>query len=191
MTVTDDDGLTDTDNTTAYIGFGNEPIIVLTYPTEGDIIKDTITIEWTVYDSEDGTNLPIYLYLFDSDDTMTPFPDNPYNNTGKLSRDTTGYPDGQYKLLTETKDTDDNLGVGSCNFQIKNHEDPKENNALLKPSKPAGPASGKAGETYTYTTTTNDPEDDQIWFNWDFGDSSTSGWLGSYNTGETYKIEHQ
>lgn len=184
----DCDGLIDTDDPDCQNGY--TPFIILLDPVENKIIKDTITIKWTAHDSEDGDDLPIYLYLFDSDNDMTTFSNNPYDNTGELAWDTTVYDDGLYKLLIEAQDNDGNIGHDSCSFTIKNHEE-TENNAPLKPAKPTGPASGKPDVEYSYSTTTNDPDGDQIWYNWDFGDSSTSGWLGPYNTGETCEIEHQ
>jgi len=65
-----------------------------------------------------------------------------------------------------------------------------ENNPPLKPAKPTGEESGKTDKTYTYTSTTNDPDGDQIWFLWDFGDETNSSWDGPYNTGENCEIEH-
>jgi hypothetical protein len=59
-----------------------------------------------------------------------------------------------------------------------------------KPNKPSGEISCKIGEFYTYETVTNDINNDVIWYNWEFGDDSTSGWVGPYNSGETCSIEH-
>jgi hypothetical protein len=60
------------------------------------------------------------------------------------------------------------------------------------PNKPtiSGPSSGKKGNSYSYTATTNDPDDDQIsyWFDWD--DGTNSGWVGTYNSGQTAVKSH-
>ena len=53
-----------------------------------------------------------------------------------------------------------------------------------KPNKPSGPSSGKPGEEYNYTTSTTDPDDDHIYYKWDWGDKTNSGWLGPYNSSE-------
>jgi hypothetical protein len=60
-----------------------------------------------------------------------------------------------------------------------------------KPNTPSGPTSGNPEIEYPYTTSTIDIDEDQIWYYWDFGGNSTSGWIGPYNTGETCEIKHQ
>jgi hypothetical protein len=59
-----------------------------------------------------------------------------------------------------------------------------------KPSKPTGPVKGKAGEEYTYSTTTFDEDDDAIYFKWSFGDGSETAWLMEYHSGEICTINH-
>jgi hypothetical protein len=54
-----------------------------------------------------------------------------------------------------------------------------------RPTKPAGPALGIWHQEYTYTSTTTDPEGDQIYYLFDWGDGSNSGWLGPYTSGQT------
>src|SRR4030042_5473477 len=61
----------------------------------------------------------------------------------------------------------------------------EESQAPLKPSKPSGPASGGIGTEYTYTTSTTDPESDKISYLFDWGDGTTSGWVGPFNSGAT------
>jgi agmatine deiminase len=51
------------------------------------------------------------------------------------------------------------------------------------PQRPQGPASGKAGSTYRYTTSTNDPDEDVVFYLWDWGDETVSEWLGPYQSG--------
>jgi len=46
-----------------------------------------------------------------------------------------------------------------------------------KPTTPGGPSSGKAGETYTYTSSTTDPDGDQIYYMFNWGDGTDSGWI--------------
>ena len=58
-----------------------------------------------------------------------------------------------------------------------------ENTAPNKPDKPSGEEKGKTGKTYTYTTSTTDPDGDQVFYMWDWGDGNTSGWLGPFNSG--------
>ncbi len=59
----------------------------------------------------------------------------------------------------------------------------EESNAPLKPSTPNGPISGKIGNTYTYTSSTTDPDGDKISYKWDWGDGTFSDWSVPINSG--------
>ncbi len=58
-----------------------------------------------------------------------------------------------------------------------------ENEGPNTPDKPTGPTQGKPGTTYIYRTTTLDPESDQVYYMWDWGDGNISEWLGPFNSG--------
>ena len=64
------------------------------------------------------------------------------------------------------------------------------NTAPNKPTTPSGTTSGKANTVYTYTTSTTDPNGDQMsyWFDW--GDGTNSGWVGPYASGATASATH-
>ena len=64
------------------------------------------------------------------------------------------------------------------------------NTAPNKPSKPSGTTSGKINTAYTYTTSTTDPDGNQIsyWFDW--GDGNNSGWVGPYTSGANVSAIH-
>jgi uncharacterized repeat protein (TIGR01451 family) len=185
LTVTDDDGDTDTANTNVKISI-DPPAVALIYPKDGEIVKDKITIQWSAFDSKDGENLDIYIYYSDdSGKHWTRLHDDSLDNTGEYLWDTTVFTDGQCRLLVEAVDSNYEIGYDSSRFQIKNHEEPPENFPPNKPSKPSGQTSGKAGEEYTYSSSTIDPDGDQVYYLWDWGNEETSGWLGPYNSGET------
>ena len=59
-----------------------------------------------------------------------------------------------------------------------------------KPHKPSGPSSGKINIEQTYSTFTTDPENDQLYYLWDWGDGTDSGWLGPYDSGENCAASH-
>ncbi|MFH1100867.1 MAG: NosD domain-containing protein [Methanobacteriota archaeon] len=59
------------------------------------------------------------------------------------------------------------------------------------PMKPNGPTSGVQRRTYRYITTTFDPNGDSVYYVWDWGDGSISGWLGPYDSGQTIGASHQ
>ena len=58
------------------------------------------------------------------------------------------------------------------------------------PSEPNGETFGYHGSLYTYSTTTSDPDEDQIYymFNWD--DSNVLEWIGPFNSEEIVSIDH-
>ena len=65
----------------------------------------------------------------------------------------------------------------------------EENNPPNKPTI-IGETNGKYGESYDYTFTAVDPESDDIWYYVDWGDDSSSGWLGPYSSGEAITLSH-
>jgi len=60
------------------------------------------------------------------------------------------------------------------------------------PDKPIinGPTSGKVGLEYTYTTSASDPDGDNIYYWFDWGNGKTSDWIGPYSSGETVEASH-
>jgi VCBS repeat-containing protein len=60
----------------------------------------------------------------------------------------------------------------------------------LKPSRPTGPSSGKIRKEYTYNATTTDPNNHQVYYMWDWGDGTTSEWVGPYNSGVLTQAKH-
>jgi len=70
-----------------------------------------------------------------------------------------------------------------------------QNQPPTKPTKPSGPTNGKPGTTYTYTTSSTDPEGSVIAYGWDWnGDGTVDQWDdngGSYYTsGQTISTSH-
>ena len=66
-----------------------------------------------------------------------------------------------------------------------------DNTVPNKPSTPSGETSGETGTSYTYSTSTTDPEGDDIKYGWDWnGDGTVDEWTGWYSSGETVAISH-
>jgi|GEM_PF-7118728 len=55
-----------------------------------------------------------------------------------------------------------------------------ENNPPETPVRPSGLDSGQPGNLYTYSTSTSDNDSQDIYYLWDWGDGTNSGWLGPY-----------
>jgi hypothetical protein len=58
------------------------------------------------------------------------------------------------------------------------------------PSKPSGATSGKKGQEYTYTSSTTDIDGDDIYYWFDWGDGSNSGWIGPFSSGAMASAKH-
>jgi len=64
------------------------------------------------------------------------------------------------------------------------------NSEPLKPNTPEGITEGKVGVEYSFTSVTEDPQEDQLYYLFNWGDSTDSGWLGPYPSGETVLASH-
>lgn len=58
------------------------------------------------------------------------------------------------------------------------------------PQQPAGPTFGHFDELCNYTASTTDPNEDLLWYWFDWGDTTHSGWLGPYTSGQTVECCH-
>jgi hypothetical protein len=60
------------------------------------------------------------------------------------------------------------------------------------PNKPTitGPSSGRIGISITFAGIGIDPDGDQIYYLFDWGDNTNSGWKGPYNSGQTAQESH-
>ena len=53
-----------------------------------------------------------------------------------------------------------------------------------------GPVIGKPGVEYEYTAISTDPEEDQIFYKFDWGDGTSSEWLGPFDSGQGTTASH-
>ena len=65
-----------------------------------------------------------------------------------------------------------------------------KNNPPDKPSKPSGETKGKIGQKYTYKASTTDPDGNQLFYNWSWGDGTFSGGIGPYDSGIICEANH-
>ena len=63
-------------------------------------------------------------------------------------------------------------------------------NAPFVPQKPTGQTNGEAGKEYNYTSLTSDPQSDDIYYMFNWGDGNSSGWVGPYKSGEEGSSSH-
>jgi len=60
-----------------------------------------------------------------------------------------------------------------------------ENQRPNKPSKPKGSSVGKTGKNYTFKSSATEPDEEKLYYIWDWDDKNYSFWLGPYESGET------
>lgn len=82
------------------------------------------------------------------------------------------------------------MGAGSLQIQVNIKNNAPPNYPPATPSAPSGETNGTSGVEYTYTASTTDPNGDDVyyWFNW--GDGSNSGWVGPYHSGQAGHASH-
>ncbi|MFH1101250.1 MAG: Ig-like domain-containing protein [Methanobacteriota archaeon] len=64
------------------------------------------------------------------------------------------------------------------------------NNPPETPTPPTGPTQGLPGQEYLFTSVTTDPEGDDIFYFFDWGDGMNSSWVGPYSSGESGSASH-
>jgi len=62
---------------------------------------------------------------------------------------------------------------------------PSPSDPPAQPTKPVGKTLAVWNIEYSYTSSTTDPNGDQIFYLFDWGDGSNSGWIGPYSSGQT------
>jgi len=89
---------------------------------------------------------------------------------------------GELPPDSSTNEDEDDAGIL---FGINdNYEAPE------KPERPIGTLKGKVGKEYTYSTILFDPDGDQMYCKWDWGDGTFSDWLGPYNSDVDVEASH-
>ena len=92
-------------------------------------------------------------------------------------------PDGNYRLVGQLTASENETYVDDCMFYIGEN---------LPPNPPSvdGPRSGKTNIAYQWNFTSVDPENDDIFYQIDWGDGDVSVWYGPYSSGELIPQSH-
>jgi len=59
-----------------------------------------------------------------------------------------------------------------------------------KPNRPEGVTNGKINEIYSYSSETEDFDSDDVFYLFDWGDGTNSGWIGPYGSGQKCTVQH-
>jgi hypothetical protein len=96
---------------------------------------------------------------------------------------------GTYQVRVKARDTP-YLTESSWSDSLTVTISEEANNPPNKPATPNGEASGKVNVSYTYGSSTTDSDGDQIYYLFDWGDGTDSGWVGAYDSGDVCQESH-
>jgi len=153
--------------------------------------NDSVEIKWVAFDPEDLYNLPITIEYSKYGESNWSVIETNYPNTGVYIWDASMIDTGLYRLKLETNDSNGNVksALGDY-FIIENTSFHHLNIIPDKPAKPQGEMSGKIGKKYSYLTSTNDSDGDQVYYWFDWGDGTNSGWVGPFSSGVIANASH-
>jgi hypothetical protein len=161
------------------LGTNNPPIVSITSPSSGATVSGTISIQGTASDS-DGTVTQVEVRI-DSGSWWTASGTTSWTT----SWDTTTVNVGSHTIYASSKD---NNGAYSTLASVP--VTVSTNNPPNKPTKPTGLLRGKIGVSYSYSSSTTDPDGDQLYYWFDWGDGTNSGWVGPFASGVIANANH-
>jgi len=157
----------------------NPPVI--TGPTSGMTDKELIFN----FSATDPDYDKIFYYVEWGDNQVEDWL-GPYNSGKEITVSHIWNEPGIYDIRAKAKDELDVEGEWSEPFTVT-----VLNDAPSKPERPSGPTNGKAMQTYSYTTSSTDPEGHGIKYGWDWdGDNIEDQWTNYYTSGQTISTPH-
>jgi hypothetical protein len=136
-------------------------------------------------DSTDPTHGDLEIYLIQTDENGVETWTYLIDHNGKTDSASYGIQtqDDGYIITGETGEY--NLAaVDVLVLKIEGINDPPQIPAIT------GPSSGKPGKEYVYFFTAVDPEENQVYYLIDWGDSTASDWIGPYPSGAEVTKSH-
>ncbi len=156
------------------------PQVTVIFPNGGEVVSGEITIQWFASDDlmMDFNGTIILEYSPDNGGSWDQIASHA-NNTGFYVWNTTTVPDGDYYLISVSAiDEFFNIGSDSSDntFSIYNQA---SGHAQI-----SGPTHGGNGIVFNFTAVYTDPDEEHIYYKWDWGDGNESEWFGPFNSSE-------
>ena len=152
-------------------------------PTSG-YIGTSYTFSTSTADP-DGDNI---YYTFDWDDGTTAISSTAASGNS-VSKSHSWSTSGTYNVKVQATDVNGASSGWSSSSSITISAPPSGNTAPNTPSSPSGPTSGYTGTSYSFSTSTTDPDGDNIYYNFDWGDNWLSQTLFT-SSGATISSSH-
>jgi PKD repeat protein len=155
-----------------------------TYNGHLHVYVTEITSRWDDYDGDP------YKYAMINDYAINQNIAVPSSSTQSYSDTWSGYTDitmSNIKVIATVFAQSNNRvdETTAANPQLPNSDPP------TTPSQPVGPSSGYVGIPYTFSTSSTEPNGDQIKYGFDFdGDGDVDAWTNYYPSGQTAEIDH-
>ena len=159
------------------------PTVSITNPSNGATVSGTVSVTATASDNVGVTKVEFYV----DDSLKVTDTSSPYS----YSWDTTSYSDSSHTVKAKAYDAANNHASDTNTVTVDN--DPVNNEPPNTPSTPFGSSSGNVGTSYKYSTSTTDPDDDQVKyrFDWDvYGGHDYSDWTPLGQSGHSGSMSH-
>ena len=153
--------------------FDNDPPITPTTPSGVSSGKPDVQYSYSSMTSDPDDDDVFYWFSW-GDGSSTGWM-GPYSDQQMVSATHRWNIPGVYSVRVRSKDIHDQRSSWSSVRTVTITSDPPG-----KPVSPVGPSSGILDTSYAYTSSTNDPDGDDVFYWFDWGDGSNSGWLGPY-----------
>ncbi len=154
-----------------------------------DNITDGEGADFKVYEG-DGTTDGYRVY-------GSPSWNGPWTNLGtgmgttEFDLATASLPSAQYlKIVDDGTGSPSEMNPGCDIDAVENLAAANANQPPDIPAQPEGPLNGTLNVTYSYTTSTIDPESHQVYYQWSWGDS-VDEWLGPFASGALAQATHE
>lgn len=157
------------------------PVVSIKYPEQDDIVRGIVNITGVAHHPRGDGNLKWTVVKIDDGEWI----DAEGTSEWKHTWDTTTVEEGEHTIQAITSDGTLQSGMKMITVIVNNHI----NYPPDTPPVPTGPLTGKAGMIYSFTSSTTDPNENNIRYGWDINaDNEVDIWSDYVSSGEEVNI---